>query len=77
MAVTPVVTLLSVLITFAVMARQNEMVAWWSGGQSVFRLILPCIFFAAMLGFAIWYVQDKIAPKADQRQNALRKPSVW
>lgn len=71
-AVTPVGTLLSVLITFAVMVRRNEVVAWWSSGQSVFRLILPCIFFAAILGAVVWLVQDKVLPGADQRQNALR-----
>ncbi len=71
-AVVPVVTLLSVLITFAVMVRRNEVVAWWSSGQSVFRLILPCIFFAAILGAVVWVIQDKVVPGADRRQNALR-----
>jgi lipopolysaccharide export LptBFGC system permease protein LptF len=38
----------------------------------VFRLILPCIFFAAMLGAAVWVVQERVVPGADRRQNALR-----
>jgi LPS export ABC transporter permease LptG len=71
-AIMPVVTLLSVLITFALMVKRNEVVAWWSSGQSVFRLILPCIFFAAILGAAVWVVQEKVVPGADRRQNALR-----
>lgn len=71
-AIMPVVTLLSVLITFALMVKRNEVVAWWSSGQSVFRLILPCIFFAAILGAAVWVVQERVVPGADRRQNALR-----
>jgi LPS export ABC transporter permease LptG len=71
-AVTPVGALLSSLITFALMVRRNESVAWWSSGQSVFRFILPCVFFAALLGVGVWLVQDKVMPEANRRQNILR-----
>jgi LPS export ABC transporter permease LptG len=71
-AVTPISTLLSVLITFTLMVRRNESIAWWSSGQSIFRLTLPCIFFAAMLGSGIWFVQENLMPTANRRQNALR-----
>lgn len=70
--VTPVCALLASLITFALMVRRNEAVAWWSSGQSVFRLILPCLFFAALLGAGVWLVQDKVMPEANRRQNTLR-----
>jgi LPS export ABC transporter permease LptG len=72
LAVTPVGTLLASLITFALMVRRNEAVAWWSSGQSVFRFILPCIFFAAVLGAGVWVLQDEVMPEANRRQNALR-----
>jgi LPS export ABC transporter permease LptG len=72
LAVTPVSALLSSLITFALMVRRNEAVAWWSSGQSVFRFILPCLFFAALLGAGVWLVQDEVMPEANRRQNALR-----
>jgi LPS export ABC transporter permease LptG len=71
-AVTPVGVLLSSLITFALMLRRNEAVAWWSSGQSVFRFILPCLFFAVLLGACVWFVQDDVMPEANRRQNALR-----
>jgi LPS export ABC transporter permease LptG len=71
-AVTPVGVLLASLITFALMVRRNESVAWWSSGQSVFRLIVPCLFFAVLVGACIWLVQDKLMPEANRRQNALR-----
>lgn len=71
-AIAPVSTLLAALITFALLVRRNEMVAWWSSGQSVFRLLLPCLFFAGALGAFVWLVQDRVQPAADRRQNALR-----
>src|SRR5215213_1263138 len=71
-AVTPVGTLLSVLVTFALMVRRSESVAWWASGQSVFRLIQPCVFFAVFVGVGVWFVQEKIMPDANRRQNALR-----
>jgi LPS export ABC transporter permease LptG len=72
LAVTPVGALLASLITFASMVRRNEAVAWWSSGQSVFRLISPCLFFAVLLGVGVWLVQDEVMPVANRRQNALR-----
>jgi LPS export ABC transporter permease LptG len=71
-AVTPVGALLSSLVTFALMLRRNESVAWWSSGQSVYRFLLPCLFFAALLGACVWFVQDKVMPETNRRQNALR-----
>lgn len=71
-AITPVGTLLSVLVTFALMVRRSESVAWWASGQSVFRLIQPCVFFAVLLGVGVWFVQEKVMPDANHRQNTLR-----
>jgi LPS export ABC transporter permease LptG len=71
-AITPVGTLLSVLVTFALMVRRGESVAWWASGQSVFRLIQPCVFFAILVGAGVWFVQEKVMPDANRRQNALR-----
>jgi LPS export ABC transporter permease LptG len=71
-AVTPVGTLLAVLVTFALMVRRSESVAWWASGQSVFRLIQPCVFFAVFVGVGVWFVQEKVMPDANRRQNALR-----
>jgi lipopolysaccharide export system permease protein len=71
-AVTPISTLLSVLITFSLMVRRSESIAWWASGQSIFRLTLPCIFFAVMLGGLIWFAQEKLMPSANRRQNILR-----
>jgi LPS export ABC transporter permease LptF/LPS export ABC transporter permease LptG len=71
-AVTPIGALLSVLVTFALMVRRGESVAWWASGQSVFRLLQPCVFFAIFVGVGVWFVQEKVMPDANRRQNALR-----
>lgn len=71
-AVTPVSALLSVLITFTLLVRRSESTAWWASGQSTFRQILPCIFFSSILGLGVWFVQEKLMPPANRRQNALR-----
>lgn len=71
-AVTPISTLLAVLITYALMARRGEAVAWWASGQSVYRMLWPGLLFACMVGAAHWAVQEGIMPRANQRQNELR-----
>jgi LPS export ABC transporter permease LptG len=71
-AITPVGTLLSVLVTFALMVRRSESVAWWASGQSAFRLIQPCVFFAVFVGVGVWFVQEEVMPDFNRRQNALR-----
>lgn len=71
-AVAPVSMLLAVLITFALLARRSEAVSWWASGQSVYRLLVPCLLCAGLVGGALWAVQEKVMPGANRRQNALR-----
>ncbi len=64
--------LISVLVTYALMARRSEAVACWASGQSVYRLIIPGIAFALMVGLGVMLVQEKLLPKANLKQDALR-----
>ncbi|MBD0371336.1 MAG: LptF/LptG family permease [Pyrinomonadaceae bacterium] len=64
--------LVAVLISYALMARRSEAVAWWACGQSVFRLALPGLFAAVCAGFLLWTVQERLMPAANLRQDALR-----
>src|SRR5690242_6613698 len=72
MAVTHVSTVLSVLVPFELMIRRNAPPAWWSAGQSAFRLILPGALFAAFVGGGVWFVQEKILHGANRIQDELR-----
>jgi LPS export ABC transporter permease LptG len=68
----PIGTLLAVMITFALLVRRGEALVWWASGQSTFRLVLPCVLFAAVLACAHWFLQENVMPSANRRQNALR-----
>jgi LPS export ABC transporter permease LptG/LPS export ABC transporter permease LptF len=68
----PASLLLAVLATYALMSRRSEAVAWWACGQSVYRLMLPGMLFAALTGGCLWLVQERLMPTANARQDALR-----
>lgn len=68
----PASVLLAVLATYALMTRRSETVAWWACGQSVYRLVLPGLLFAALIGLCMWLIQERLMPQANLRQDALR-----
>ena len=68
----PATMLITVLITYALLARRHEAIAWWSSGQSVYRLMLPGFVFAIAMTFGAWLVQEHVMPGANLRQDALR-----
>jgi LPS export ABC transporter permease LptG len=64
--------LVAVLVSYALMARRSEAIAWWACGQSVFRLALPGLFTAICAALLLWVVQERLMPAANLRQDALR-----
>ena len=68
----PATMLITVLITYALLARTNEAIAWWASGQSVYRLMMPGLLFAVAAGGGTWLVQEHLMPPANVRQEALR-----
>ncbi len=68
----PASVLIAMLATYALIARRNEAIAWWSGGQSVYRLMLPGLLFAVVIAACLWGVQERLMPQANIRQDALR-----
>jgi LPS export ABC transporter permease LptG/LPS export ABC transporter permease LptF len=68
----PASVLLAMLTTYALLARRSEAIAWWACGQSVYRLVLPGLLFAATIGGGMWLVQERVMPQANLRQDALR-----
>lgn len=68
----PATMLISVLVTYALLAKRHEAVAWWASGQSVYRLMLPGFFFALAIAFGSWLVQEHVMPGSNLRQDALR-----
>lgn len=64
--------LVAALMTYALVARRREAVAWWASGQSVYRLMWPGLTFAILISIGSWYVQERVMPEANVRQDNLR-----
>jgi len=64
--------LVAVLMTYALIARRREAVAWWASGQSVYRLMLPGLGFAVLIAAGSWFIQERVMPQANVRQDSLR-----
>jgi LPS export ABC transporter permease LptF/LPS export ABC transporter permease LptG len=68
----PATMLITVLITYALLTRRSEAIAWWASGQSVYRLMIPGLLFAIAAAAGTWLVQEHVMPPANVRQEALR-----
>ncbi|MDQ3472365.1 MAG: LptF/LptG family permease [Acidobacteriota bacterium] len=68
----PASTLVAALLTYAILARRNETVAWWASGQSVYRLMVPGLLFAIAAAAGTWLVQEHLMPYSNVRQDSLR-----
>jgi len=72
MSLVPVSLLVAVLVTYAILARRNEVVVWWASGQSLYRLSLPIILFSLLVSVALGFLQENILPQANRRQESYR-----
>jgi LPS export ABC transporter permease LptF/LPS export ABC transporter permease LptG len=68
----PPSVLIAMLAAYALMSRHGESIAWWGSGQSIYRLMLPGLVFAACVGGCLWVVQERLMPDANIKQDALR-----
>ncbi|HEX6044088.1 MAG TPA: LptF/LptG family permease [Pyrinomonadaceae bacterium] len=68
----PATMLISVLVTYALLARRHEAIAWWASGQSVYRLMLPGFFFSLAIASGSWLIQEHLMPASNLKQDALR-----
>ncbi|HXT61960.1 MAG TPA: LptF/LptG family permease [Pyrinomonadaceae bacterium] len=64
--------LVASLLTYALIARRREAVAWWASGQSVYRLMLPGLVFAIAVAAGLWLIEERVMPAANVRQDDLR-----
>lgn len=72
MSLAPIALLVSVLITYALMARRSEVVVWWASGQSLYRLSMPALSFALLISLILGLVQENILPRANRKQEGYR-----
>jgi LPS export ABC transporter permease LptG/LPS export ABC transporter permease LptF len=69
--VTPVCSLIAVLITFGGLSRSNELTAMKATGTSLYRIIAPVLLIAALLSVGLFAFDEGYLPAANRRQEAL------
>ncbi len=70
--VTPLCSLLAVLITFGALSRTSELTAMKSSGISIYRVVAPVLVLAAVLSAALFAFDEFYLPEANRRQEAVR-----
>jgi LPS export ABC transporter permease LptG len=68
----PLATLVATLVTLAVLAKNNEVIAFKASGMSLYRLVLPLTLAGCILAGGMFLLDDTFLPYANQRQDALR-----
>ncbi|MGA8986292.1 MAG: LptF/LptG family permease, partial [Candidatus Acidiferrales bacterium] len=68
----PLATLVATLVTLAVMAKNNEVIAFKASGISLYRLVLPLTLAGCVVAGSMFLLDDTLLPYANQRQDALR-----
>jgi LPS export ABC transporter permease LptF/LPS export ABC transporter permease LptG len=68
----PLATLVATLVTLAVLAKNNEVIAFKASGISLYRLVLPLLLAGCLLAGGMFLLDDTFLPYANQRQDALR-----
>ena len=71
-ALAPMTLLVASIVTYALMARRSETVAWWACGQSTYRLALPGLMLGVCLGGVVWWMHENVLPSSNIRQDDLR-----
>jgi len=70
--VTPLCSLLAVLITFGALNRASELTAMKATGISLYRVVAPILILAAVVSAALFAFNESYLPEANRRQEELR-----
>jgi LPS export ABC transporter permease LptF/LPS export ABC transporter permease LptG len=68
----PLATLVATLVTLAVLAKNNEVIAFKASGMSLYRLVLPLTLAGCLIAGGMFLLDNTYLPYANQRQDALR-----
>ncbi len=68
---TPLCSLVAVLITFGALGRTSELTAMKATGISLYRVVAPILVIAAILSTALFAFDEVYLPSANRRQEAL------
>ncbi len=70
--VTPLCSLVAVLVTFGALSKSSELIAMKSSGISVYRIVAPVIVLAAIISTALFGFNEFYLPAANRRQESIR-----
>ena len=86
----PVCLLLSVLVVFGLLNKNNELIALKSNGVSVYALFKPVFFFGVLMSLLLFILNEGIVPAASSYANQIwngevrnqsnviiRKDNIW
>jgi lipopolysaccharide export system permease protein len=68
----PSTLMIAILATYVIKSRNSEVVSWIAAGQSVFRLLIPCLLLMLVVGWLTWEIQERIVPFTNRQQDSLR-----
>jgi LPS export ABC transporter permease LptG/LPS export ABC transporter permease LptF len=69
--VTPICSLVAVLITLGTFSRTSELTAMKATGTSLYRIVAPMLVVAVLLSAALFAFDEAYLPAANRRQDAL------
>ncbi len=69
--VTPLCSLIAVLITLGALSRTSELTAMKATGTSLYRIVAPMLVVATLLSAALFVFDEAYLPAANRRQEAL------
>lgn len=72
----PVATLVAVMITLTILARNSEVVAFKAGGVSLYRLSVPLLGCALGISLGTFFLSDLVAPRTNVVANAIWQGQV-
>jgi lipopolysaccharide export system permease protein len=74
--ITPVAVLLSVLVVFGLMSKNNEVIALSSSGVSLYYLLLPVVAIGLVLSVLLFLFSETLVPATTLRsEELLQRPS--
>lgn len=69
---TPVVVLVTTLITFGLLSRTNEIIACRATGTSLYRLSAPAIICATVFALGSFYLQAEVLPSTNRKVARIK-----
>jgi LPS export ABC transporter permease LptF/LPS export ABC transporter permease LptG len=70
--IAPILVLISVLLTYALLSRTNEVTAFKALGVSVYRLAVPALAASALIGLLSGFLQAEVLPASNQKVAELQ-----